>query len=526
MKKILIFIFLLTASSSYLKAIFESAPSLITKSFTTSLGDEGYFWEVSGLPKDDSKPVIFLIGGLRGDEPYSGDAIESFLVKLNQDYMNGDEEVVKLLERVTFRAVPELNPSGLRIAAGIPGMFPWNGVPWDDDGDGFQDEDPPVDLNGDGVIGSVRIKKPWGEWKEASPKDDLKITKMKKANFLKGEKGGWILRNVEGNDSDGDGLYGEDGLGGISLDRNFPYNWQFHYSHKGGGPFSVSENEVKFIVDELLASPEVAFIVNVRDIGAGMAYPMRDESLDKTPQEDKKIFEAIGERFKKKTPYESFFMAKDGPDTWSKKGNFLDWAYAGLGRWAVSVGMWGLLDEDEETGKISFEKAWHQVSEKEWFETVGYKDWSSYKEGEDSAGWPVYGRTRIPENESRLDGVLDSWIKSLVEELPILNVAVEESERISSETVKIKFRVWNSGLLSTDSAMSERIRESSNIWVKFPEGDMELVLGLPEINLGTLSPGESKSWEWVIKGRKKIDISPIHPRSFINSLTIYLQEIK
>ncbi len=53
-----------------------------------------------------------------------------------------------------------------------------------------------------------------------------------------------------------------------------------------------------------------------------------------------------------------------------------------------------------------------------------------------------------------------------------------------------------------------------------------LVLGLPQVNLGTLSPGESKSWEWVIKGKKKIEISPTHPRSFVNSLTIYPQEIR
>ena len=177
-------------------------------------------------------------------------------------------------------------------------------------------------------------------------------------------------------------------------------------------------------------------------------------------------------------------------------------------------------------GEISFKKAWHQVSDKEWFDSVGYKDWSSYKEDEDSAGWPIYGRSRIPEGETRLDGILDSWIESLVDELPVLNIAIEESERISSETIKIKFRVWNSGLLSTDSAMSEKIRESSDVRVNFPKGDSELVLGLPQINLGVLSPGESKSWEWVIKGRKKIEITAIHPRSFINSLTIYPQEIK
>ncbi len=526
MKTILIFIFFLTASSLDLKANLESAPSLITKSFTTSLGDEGHLWEVSGLPVDDSKPVIFLIGGLRGDEPYSVAAIEHFMINLDQDYRNGDDDAVELLSRVTFRAIPGLNPSGLKLAAGIPEMFPWNGVPWDDDGDGFKDEDPPFDLNGDGVIGSVRIEKPWGEWKEVLSKDDLEITKMKKADFVKGEKGGWILRDIEGDDSDGDGLYGEDGLGGISLDRNFPYNWQFPYSNSGGGPFAVSESEVKFVVDELLASPEVAFIVNVRDLGAGMAYPMSNESSDKTPQKDKKIFEAIGERFKQQTPYESFFMAKDGPESWSKKGNFLDWAYAGLGRWSVSVGLWGLPKEHEETGELTFEKAWHQVSEKEWFDVIGYQDWTSYKEGEESSGWPIYGRSRIPDGETRLTGILDSWLKSLVGELPILNIAIEESERLGSETVKVKLRVWNSGLLSTDSDMSSRIRESSNVWVRFPESDSMLVVGLPQINLGSLAPGESRSWEWVIKGRKKIEVSPTHPRSFVNSLTIDPKEIK
>ncbi len=166
------------------------------------------------------------------------------------------------------------------------------------------------------------------------------------------------------------------------------------------------------------------------------------------------------------------------------------------------------------------------VLEKEWFDVVGYQDWTSYKEGEDSSGWPIYGKSRIPDGETRLTGILDSWLKSLVGELPILNIAIEESERLSSETVKVKLRVWNSGLLSTDSDMSSRIRESSNVWVRFPESDSMLVVGLPQINLGSLEPGESKSWEWVLKGRKKIEVSPTHPRSFVNSLTIDPKEIK
>ena len=37
----------------------------------------------------------FLIGGLRGDEPYSVAAIEHFMISLDQDYRNGDAAAVE-----------------------------------------------------------------------------------------------------------------------------------------------------------------------------------------------------------------------------------------------------------------------------------------------------------------------------------------------------------------------------------------------------------------------------------------------
>ena len=90
-------------------------------------------------------------------------------------------------------------------------------------------------------------------------------------------------------------------------------------------------------------------------------------------------------------------------------------------------------------------------------------------------------------------------------------------------------QLLDSSLFLTNLNMTARYGDSVEVeWGDKDQGEIDsmLVVGLPQINLGSLAPGESRSWEWVIKGRKKIEVSPTHPRSFVNSLTIDPKEIK
>ena len=56
---------------------------------------------------------------------------------------------------------------------------------------------------------------------------------------------------TEGIDDDRDGLYNEDGLGGIDMNRNFPRNWGLEFEQAGAGPFPLSEPETRATIEFL-----------------------------------------------------------------------------------------------------------------------------------------------------------------------------------------------------------------------------------------------------------------------------------
>lgn len=96
------------------------------------------------------------------------------------------------LGRITIHLAPILNPDGLAVSLHPPYYYQRHNLkPVDDDGDGKFDEDPPVDVNGDGYILG-----------------------------MKGKNG--RHHRYESRDADGDGRFGEDALGGIDLNRNYP----------------------------------------------------------------------------------------------------------------------------------------------------------------------------------------------------------------------------------------------------------------------------------------------------------------
>ncbi|MBC8514679.1 hypothetical protein H8D30_02320 [bacterium] len=532
----------------------DEAPNIVKREtlVTTTLGDElPLFWlQEPGAPMN--RPTVLIVGGLGGGEEESVQLLNSLVSALRLGYGEGDDEITTFFSRLSLVVLPSLNPSGLRLFRDFEGpfytnkwiwpeSFPWNGVPWDDDGDGRVDEDPPFDINGDGVIGEMRRKEPWGKWREEDAEEGY--AHMVQADFVAGEEGGWTVWDREGADKDGDGVFAEDGVGGIAPDRNFPYRWARDQEVGGGGPFAASEPEVRATVDFLLEHPEIVFVIVVRDLGGGLAFPLRDEGGEKLPDGDKKAFEAIGKPFIELTPYNSVFQAKEGPSFWSDRGTFLDWAYAGLGRWAVMPGLWTLpvitsvkeaeeatgepIDvEEEEDESERFPTPWHQIKDEEWVERYGEIPWTegSSKDGMEARGWPRFGRNRMPYEEN-LNGILTPWVLSLPQMVPTLQVAIEKGVRLGKETVRLEIRVWNDGLLATDPEIAASIRESTPVRVDFPEGKFRLVMGEPHINLGLLKPGESKEFTWIVSGRGVLGVAPFHPRSFSEPIEISLSEV-
>src|SRR5690606_17855895 len=64
----------------------------------------------------------------------------------------------------------------------------------------------------------------------------------------------------EGVDTDKDGFYGEDGDGGVNIDRNFTYTYPAFTPESG--EYAASEPETRAIVDFLFDNPQIATVLH------------------------------------------------------------------------------------------------------------------------------------------------------------------------------------------------------------------------------------------------------------------------
>ncbi|MDI6846305.1 MAG: M14 family metallopeptidase [Candidatus Saccharicenans sp.] len=160
-----------------------------------------------------------------------------------------------LNSRVVY-VIPLLNPDAAAAYFSRPLLErTFNTRPVDEDNDGLVDEDGPEDLNGDGLITMMRVKSPEGRWILDPKNPGL----MRQADPKKGEKGEYELY-TEGIDNDGDGLFNEDGPGGVEINRNFPHD--FEYFQKRAGLYPVSEPESEALLRFMFEHKNIAMVIN------------------------------------------------------------------------------------------------------------------------------------------------------------------------------------------------------------------------------------------------------------------------
>ncbi len=227
-----------------------------------------------GTAPPASRPGILLIADLSADQ-VGGSTLALGVAR--GLLTSTDEDVRRQLATCVFYVVPRLDADGTE-AVFAPLQAPRRGnlSPSDDDNDGRVDEDPPEDLNGDGVITMMRVRDPRGAF--APSRDDARL--MKRADAQKGEAGGWAIA-WEGVDSDGDGFVNEDGVGGVELDRNFPH--QYPAYTPGAGRHMVSEEESRALLDYVLARRNIAAVVTFGATDTLVGGPVVGGGNSRTP---------------------------------------------------------------------------------------------------------------------------------------------------------------------------------------------------------------------------------------------------
>ena len=256
--------------------------------------------------KDTDKPAAFFEGGRHSGEVTGSESVMWLAKFLLMNY-GIDQEVTHLLDTKTIYLKPINNPDGHNLYLKTAQSNRSSVRPDDNDGDGLLDEDAFDDINGDGLILTMRWKdEKKGTW-VPDPKDSTGRI-MKRVP----EGKGIYLTASEGIDNDGDGRINEDGIGGLDLHRNYPENWRPETektgrgnTQGGAGEYPLSETETRAVVLFLLSHPNV-YIVNSMDTSVPMHLrpPSTSPSEERMYPEDLKWYKVFDDIGKKITGYE------------------------------------------------------------------------------------------------------------------------------------------------------------------------------------------------------------------------------
>ena len=299
-----------------------------------------YVYRVSGgSGEPDTKPGLLIVAGLDARHG-AGPTIARALV----DTLEGNAA----LEHTTVYIVAHANPDAAgrdNPAVQVPGGTL---TPEDADRDGRVDEDGPQDLNGDGHVTMMRIAQPPSKYgmdlTHIVDPDHPRL--MRPADASKGEVATHAML-IESTDQDGDGRFAEDGLGGVDLNRNFPYRWPEFGSSIGAYP--LSEPESKALATWLLGRPNIlaTIVYGPHDTIVNVPEAGRFDQTGRVPlgieRGDKPLMDRLSEMYKEATK-----LSK--ADKVDVQGSFAGWSYGHLGLVTIATNPWQRPEPPKEEG--------------------------------------------------------------------------------------------------------------------------------------------------------------------------------
>jgi Zinc carboxypeptidase len=461
-------------------------------------------------------PAMLLVAGMDGVNLGSTELLLAAIDLV----LKGDP---KPLEGMRIYAIPEANPDARAWAMKNRHPRSTNARLVDDDRDGQVDEDPPADLNGDGMKTMIRRVAPPGE-SATHVIDSVDPRIVRPVNRDKSEVATHQMF-IEGGDKDEDGRVAEDATGGVDLDRNFPHRWpEFAID---AGPFPLSEPESLGIARFVRDHPEIAtaIVFGRHDTLVNFPDTKDKDSTGRTPLvylgEDHAVYRDFAKTWKDSTKIERSSQA-------DLAGSLILWLADHRGIAAVAANGWARPEvpkppepkEGEpkpepppETGDAE-QSAWLSVAEKVYSgrgREAGFVDWKPFKH-------PVYGACEIGgfapffrESPTIVQArELGTKTAPFITAMAGKRARIEASEPtftlLANGLARIDFRVTNTGNLATVTEMGRIAGVVPPVIVRLidPKSGKGLVpaavlSGRPVNKIDRLPASESREFTWIVQ---------------------------
>lgn len=280
-----------------------------------------------------SKAAMYIDANIHGNEIQGGEVCLYTIWYLMENYGRNDE-VTRLVNERVFYILPTVNPDGRQYFMESDGGGARTGhVPVDDDNDGLYDEDGPNDLNGNGIIESIRKYVPGqGNYRISSTNKRM----LEPVPF--GEKGDYILLGEEGLDDDGDGRVNEDDKGSYDPNRNWAADWQPKYVEGGAMEYPFQLPEARAVNEFLMAHPNIAGVQAYHNSGGMILRGPGAEATGEYPASDVRAYDELGKNAERILPYYRYIVLWSG--LYTVHGGFIDWTSDGLGIMSFSNELW------------------------------------------------------------------------------------------------------------------------------------------------------------------------------------------
>ena len=382
----------------------------------------------------------------------------------------------------------------------------------DQDRDGLIDEDPPRDLDGNGVITMMRRADPPLDDPPTHLPDPADDRLMITPDFAKGERATHTLY-IEGIDADDDGLIGEDGPEGIDLQRNFMHRWPEY--DQDSGPFPLSEYESSALARFILSRPNLiaAVVYGPHDNLIREPDTKGKDVTGRNPKElsgdDLEAHKKVAERYKA-------LVGQERSSNIDSAGSLHGWLYAYRGVPTFASTGWGRPNpsepgEDEGEGEEVLEPRdkedglWLAYSDRD-RNGDGFVEWTAYDHPQLGAveigGW-VPGFKSMPPPDSMDDLVAGhtSWLAELAAERATLEVTEPEIEPIGGGMTKLRIGVRNVGATATRSHQATRNRANRPTNIRLDCDPGQVIEGRMLTQVERIKPGELVTVEWTVRLR-------------------------
>lgn len=520
----------LSKSLNNLQSQYPQITKLI--SLTKTEGGKDIWALEIGKKGKEYQPGLAIVGGVDGRYISGPELCLRFAEEILS--ASATDSISNLLDSVSFYIIPNVSPdaSEQNFSNLIYPRFK-NARTTDDDRDGRVNEDPYEDLNKDGIITSIRIKDPNGTW--ITHPEDERV--MIPADKNEGEKGEYILIS-EGVDNDLDEKFNEDGIGGISFNKNLPY--KFEHFKPGAGDYPVSELETKAVLDYLYEKWNI-FAVFTFGPSDNLSAPLQYNKAEAEKQIISGILESdatVNSFISKK--YNEISGEKSHAETQASNGGFMQWAYFHYGRLSYSTPAFYIPEIKVEPDSLDTSK-----KKKEEFNTeVNFMRWADSTLVEEYfLNWTEIQHPDFPGHQVEIGGLypyirnnppadlMDSisrthneflvWLSSL---RPVIRVINVRSESIGKNVYRLEMDIYNSGYFPALSEIGIKTR-----WVKKPkisltlEEGQEIISGRPIQLLDKLQGDTGHHLSWLVKEKGTVTIEAGAPQTGVQVIEVELK---